>query len=182
MTHPALFFPLQSQLSYLGPCFLRSQLMRLILLPTAVSLNLSPGDLGSKISGGLWYLSYHQRFQTQEPWFSMVLFNSFRDTFGQGIFYWSPRKNLSVVDTAQRRRSHSLAAILCRMPVPETASTTLHREHATGGFICCICFRVTGRQSQQECFYAAHVYRGLKTSEVRSGPISLISCRLFVSL
>lgn len=88
MTHPALFFPLQSQLSYLGPCFLRSQLMRLILLPTAVSLNLSPGDLGSKISGGLWYLSYHQRFQTQEPWFSMVLFNSFRDTFGQGIFYW----------------------------------------------------------------------------------------------
>lgn len=62
----------------------------------------------------------------------MVLFNSFRDPFGQGIFYGARRKNLSVVDATQRRRSHSLAALLYQIPAPADSKHTLHRAHTLG--------------------------------------------------
>lgn len=47
--HHHCLFPSKIQFPYLGPYFLRSQLRRLILLPTGA---LSQGDLGSKVLVG----------------------------------------------------------------------------------------------------------------------------------
>lgn len=99
------------------------------MLPTGVLLNLNQGDLSSKVSGGLWHLLIRD-FRRRNPgslWYfstalESLLVMAFSMEHEERTFQWS----------IQRRRSHSLTALLYQMPAPADSKHTLHRAHMLG--------------------------------------------------